>query len=55
LVTETWLNWNGDMDDPNDSKDYCEGEGESDIQSVNGMYDAETPQQLEVSATADNP
>jgi len=30
--TEDWLNWNGDLDNPNDSEDYCAADVESDME-----------------------
>jgi hypothetical protein len=30
--TQDWLNWNGDLDNPNDSDDNCAGADESDIE-----------------------
>jgi len=30
--TENWLNWNGDLDNPNDSEDDCEADKESDME-----------------------
>jgi len=30
--TDDWLNWNGDLDNPNDSEDDCAADAESDIQ-----------------------
>jgi len=28
---ETWLNWNGDLDNPNESEDDCDADNESDV------------------------
>ena len=33
--TEHWLNWNGDLDDPNESQDDCEADSESDVEQDN--------------------
>jgi len=35
LDTEDWLNWNGDLDNPNDSENDCATNIESDIQHHN--------------------
>jgi len=49
--TEIWLNWNGDLDNPNDSKYECMGDDESDIEQHHGIEDPECPEQQDVSAT----
>ena len=43
--TENWLNWNGDLDNPNDSDDDWEVDNESDTELDNG---SEVSQTLEV-------
>jgi len=48
--TEDWLNLNGDLDNPNDTKDDCTAEVESDIDQGNGIEDLECPEQRDVSA-----
>ena len=53
--TEDWLNWNGDLDDPNDSKDDCEVDVESDIEQDNGIEDPECPEQRDGSAMPNVP
>jgi hypothetical protein len=53
--TENWLNWNGDLDNPNDSKDDCEADNESEIELENGVKETETPEQWNVSATPNVP
>jgi len=40
--TENWLNWNGDLDNPNDSEDDWEADDESDMELDNGSEDSET-------------
>ena len=47
---EDWLHWNGDLDNPNDSKDDCAADIESDIEQDNSIEDPERPQQWDVSA-----
>jgi hypothetical protein len=41
--TESWLNWNGDLDNPNNSEDDWEADNESDTELNNGSEDSETP------------
>jgi len=41
-VTENWLNWNGDLDNPNDSKEDWEGENQSDMDLDNSREESET-------------
>jgi len=53
--TEDWLNWNGDLDNPNDSEDDCAGDVESDIEQDNSVEDPECPEQQDVSATPNVP
>jgi len=53
--TENWLNWNCDFDNPNDSKDYCTADDESDIAQNNGIEDPEYPEQQDVSAMLNVP
>jgi len=43
-VTEDWLNWNGDLDNPNDSEDDCVAVVESDIKQDNSIEDPEHPE-----------
>jgi hypothetical protein len=40
--TKTWLEWNGDLDDPNDSEDDWEAHNESEIELDNGVNDSHT-------------
>ena len=37
--TENWLNWIGDLDNPNDSEDDWEGDNDSDMELDNGSED----------------
>ena len=37
--TEDWLNWNGDLDNPNDSEDDCTADVESDMEQDNTIED----------------
>jgi len=53
--TDDWLNWNGDLYNPNDSEDNCAADDESDIEPNNGVDDSECPGQQEVSATPNVP
>jgi len=42
---DDWLNWNGDLDNPNASKEDCAVDDESDIEHNNGIEDLECPEQ----------
>ena len=53
--TEDWLNWNGDLDDSNDSEDDCAAEGEFDIEQGKSIEDPEWPEQRDVSAAPNVP
>jgi len=53
--TDDWLNWNGKLDNPNDSKDDCAADNESDIGPNNGIEDPECPEQQDVSAAPNVP
>jgi len=48
--TDDWLDWNGDLDNPNDSEADCGADDESDIEHNNGIEDLECPEQQDVSA-----
>jgi len=48
--TENWLNWNGDLDNPNDSEDDWEEDKGSDIKLDNGSEVSESPELWNVSA-----
>jgi len=51
--TEDWLNWNANLDNPNDTQDDCSADFESDIEHGNGIKDPECPEQQDAS-TAPN-
>jgi hypothetical protein len=53
--TDDWLNWNGDLDKPNDSEDDCTADDESDIEQYNGIEDSECPEQHDVSVVPNVP
>src|SRR5258708_3174914 len=48
--TNDWLNWNGDLDNLNDSEDDCAVDNESDMEHNNCIEDLEWPEQQVVSA-----
>jgi len=50
-----WLNWNGDLDNPNDSEDDWEPDDESDMELHNDIEDSETTEQRNVSAAPNVP
>jgi len=45
------LNWNGDLDNPNDREDDCRPDIESDVEQPNRIEDPDCPEQRDVSAT----
>jgi len=53
--TENWLNWNGDLDNPNESEDDCDADNESDVELQNCFEDPECPEQRDVCATPNMP
>jgi len=53
--TENWLDWNGDLDNPNVSKDDWEADDESDLEQDNVIEDSETRAQRDVSAAQNVP
>jgi hypothetical protein len=53
--TEDWLNWNGDLDNPNDSKEDCSVDDDSNIENNNCIEDPECPEQQDVSAAPNVP
>ena len=53
--TEDWLNWNGDLDNPNDIEEDCAAADESDIEHNNGIEDPECPEQQNMSAAPNVP
>jgi hypothetical protein len=55
LDTEDWLNWNGDLDNPNDSEDDCAADVESDMDQENVIEDPESQEQQDVSGTLNVP
>jgi len=55
LDTDDWLNWNGDLDNPNDSEEDCAADDESDIEPNTGIEDTECPEQQDVSAAPNVP
>jgi len=44
LDTEDWLDWNGDLVNPNDSEDDCAADAESDIEQANRIEDPQCPE-----------
>jgi len=53
--TDDWLNWNGNLDNPNDSEEDCAADDESNIEHNNGIEDPECPEQQDVSAAPNVP
>jgi len=53
--THDWLNWNGDLHNPNDSEEDCAADDESDIEHNNGIKDPECPEQQDVCAAPNVP
>jgi len=53
--TKNWLNWNWDLDNPNDCEDDWEAEDDSDMQLDNSSEDSETPVQQNASAAPNLP
>jgi len=53
--TENLLNWNGDLDNPNESKDDCDADNKSDVELENCFEDPECPEQQDVHATPNIP
>jgi len=54
-LIEDWLNWNGDIDNPNDREDDCAADFESDMEQENTIEDPESPEQRDVSAAQNVP
>jgi hypothetical protein len=48
---DNWLNWNGNLGNPSDSKDDCTADIQSGIGEGNGTEDPESPAQQDMSAT----
>jgi hypothetical protein len=55
LDTEDWLNWNGALDNANDSEEDCAVDDDSDIEHNNCIKDPECPEQQDVSAMPNLP
>jgi len=53
--TEDWLNWNGDLDNPNDSEEDGGADVESDIEQDNSIEDPGCAGQRDVSAMSNVP
>jgi len=53
--TNDWLNWNGNLINPNDSEEDCAADDESNIGPNNGIEDPECPEQQDVSAAPNVP
>ena len=53
--TEAWLNWNGDLHNPNDTEDDCAADDESHIEQGNGIEDPQYPLQRDVSSAPNVP
>jgi len=53
--TENWLNWNGDLDHPNKSKDNCDVDAESEIELGNSIKASERPEHRIVRAAGYGP
>jgi len=49
LYTEYWFNWDGDLDNPNDSEDNCAADIESDIAQDNTIKVPGCPEQQDSS------
>jgi len=48
--TDDWLNWNCDLDNPNDSEEDCAADDESDMEPKTCIEHPECPEQQDVSA-----
>jgi hypothetical protein len=55
LDSEDWLNWNDDLDNPNDSEEDCAADDDSDIEHNNCIEHPEFPEQQDVSAARNVP
>jgi hypothetical protein len=53
--TDDALNWNGNLDNPNDSEEDCAADDESDIEYNNSIDKPECPQQPGLSAAPNVP
>jgi len=54
-ATGGWLNWNGDLDNPNNSEDDCAADCESDIEHIKGIEDPECLEQWDSSCAPNVP
>jgi len=50
LDIKNWLNWNGDLDNPNDSEDDCAADVESNMDQDTRIQHPESQKQQDVSA-----
>jgi hypothetical protein len=55
LDTKDWLNWNGGLDNPNDSEEDCAADDDSDIEHNHCTEDAECPEQRDMSTKPNVP
>ena len=53
--TEGWLQWNGDLDNPNDSEDDCASDVDSDIEQDDSIEDLGCAEEWDVSAMPNVP
>jgi len=53
--TDDWLNWNGDLDNPDHSENDSAADDESDIGPNNGLEDPYCTEQQDVSAAPNVP
>jgi hypothetical protein len=53
--TNDWLNWNGDLHNPNDTQDDSTADDESDIEQNKGIDVSQCPEQQDVSAAPNVP
>jgi hypothetical protein len=49
--TEHWLNWNWNLDNPNDSEDDCAADVQSEMEQDSSRKDSESPEQRDESFT----
>ena len=52
---ENWINWDGELDIPNDNEDDCTANFESDIEPGNSIEDPICPEQRDVSTESNVP
>ena len=55
MDTEDWLNWNGDIDNPNDSEDDCGADIESNLEQNSSIEDPEYPEQRDIKTVPNVP